>query len=88
MTMLTSWHMLVGRAKIQPGQLVLIMGGGSGVGNYGIQIAKLFGCTVIATASPDKLDQLLNLVQIMQLIIEKMIGIKFVQLQKNSKTIW
>lgn len=61
MTLLTSWHMLVGRAKIRPGQVVLIMGGGSGVGNYGIQIAKLFGCTVIATASPDKLDKLLEL---------------------------
>ncbi len=61
MTLLTSWHMLVGRAKIQPGHLVLIMGGGSGVGNYGIQIAKLFGCTVIATASPDKLEKLLEL---------------------------
>jgi len=61
MTLLTSWHMLVGRAKIQPGHLVLIMGGGSGVGNFGIQIAKLFGCTVIATASPDKLDQLIEL---------------------------
>ena len=61
MTLLTSWHMLVGRAEIQPGQLVLIMGGGSGIGNYGIQIAKLFGCTVIATASPDKLDKLLEL---------------------------
>ena len=61
MTLLTSWHMLVGRAKIQPGQLVLVMGGSSGVGTYGIQIAKLFGCTVIATASPDKLDKLLDL---------------------------
>ena len=61
MTLVTSWHMLVGRAKIQPGQLVLIMGGSSGVGNFGIQIAKLFGCTVIATASPDKLDKLLEL---------------------------
>ena len=61
MTLLTSWHMLVGRARIQPGQLVLIMGGGSGVGNYGIQIAKLFGCTVIATASGDKLDRLKEL---------------------------
>lgn len=61
MTLVTSWHMLVGRAKIQPGQLVLIMGGSSGVGNYGIQIAKLFGCTVIATASPNKLDKLLEL---------------------------
>ena len=61
MTLVTSWHMLVGRARIQPGQLVLIMGGSSGVGNFGIQIAKLFGCTVIATASPDKLDKLLEL---------------------------
>ena len=61
MTLLTSWHMLVGRAKVKPGDVVLIMGGGSGVGNYGIQIAKLYGCTVISTASPDKLDKLLEL---------------------------
>ncbi len=57
MTLLTSWHMLVGRAKIQPGQTVLIMGGGSGVGSFGIQISKLYNCDVIATASPDKLDK-------------------------------
>ena len=61
MTLLTSWHMLVGRAKITPGQLVLIMGGSSGIGTFGIQIAKLFDCTVIATASPDKLDKCLEL---------------------------
>ena len=61
MTLLTSWHMLVGRAKIRPGQTVLIMGGGSGVGSFGIQIAKLYNCTVIATASPDKLGKLREL---------------------------
>jgi len=61
MTLLTSWHMLVGRAKIKPGQTVLIMGGGSGVGSFGIQIAKLYGCSVIATASGDKLDKCLQL---------------------------
>ena len=61
MTLLTSWHMLVGRAKIKPGQVVLVMGGSSGVGIFGIQIAKLYGCTVIATASPEKLDQLKEL---------------------------
>lgn len=61
MTLLTSWHMLVGRARICPGQTVLVMGGGSGVGNFGIQIAKLYNCTVIATASPDKLNLLLDL---------------------------
>jgi NADPH:quinone reductase-like Zn-dependent oxidoreductase len=61
MTLLTSWHMLVGRAKIRPGQTVLIMGGGSGVGSFGIQIAKLYNCDVIATASPDKLNKCLEL---------------------------
>jgi len=61
MTLLTSWHMLVGRAKIKPGQIVLIMGGSSGIGIFGIQIAKLYGCTVIATASPDKLEKLKEL---------------------------
>jgi len=61
MTLLTSWHMLVGRAKIKPGQIVLVMGGSSGVGIFGIQIAKLYGCTVIATASPEKLGQLKEL---------------------------
>ena len=57
MTILTSWHMLVGRANITPGQTVLVMGGGSGVGSFAIQIAKLYNCDVIATASPDKLDK-------------------------------
>ncbi len=57
MPLMTSWHMLVGRAKIRPGQTVLIMGGGSGMGIFGIQIAKLYNCDVITTASPDKLDK-------------------------------
>ena len=61
MTLLTSWHMLVGRARIRPGQIVLVMGGASGVGTFGIQIAKLFGCRVISTASPDKLGKLLEI---------------------------
>ena len=61
MVLMTSWHMLVGRAKIKPGQTVLIMGGGSGMGTFGIQIAKLFSCDVITTASPDKLDRCLKI---------------------------
>tara|TARA_B100000029_G_scaffold479742_1_gene527076 strand:- start:2586 stop:3683 length:1098 start_codon:yes stop_codon:yes gene_type:complete len=61
MALLTSWHMLVGRAKITSGQTVLIMGGGSGVGSFGIQIAKSFGCKVIATSSPEKLEKCQNL---------------------------
>ena len=55
---MTAWHMLVGRAKIKPGQTVLIMGGTSGVGMAGIQIAKLYNCTVIATAgNAEKMDK-------------------------------
>ena len=61
MTLMTSWHMLVGRAKIRPGQTVLIMGGGSGMGIFGIQIAKLYGCDVITTASPDKLQKCIEI---------------------------
>lgn len=61
MVLVTSWHMLVGRAKIRPGQTVLIMGGASGIGTFGIQIAKLYGCDVIATASSNKLEQCLKL---------------------------
>ena len=49
--------MLVDRAKIKPGQTVLIMGGTSGVGMAGIQIAKLYNCDVIATAgNQEKMD--------------------------------
>ena len=47
---LTAWHMLVGRAAIQPGEEVLVLGAGSGVGSAAIQIARLWGCRVIATA--------------------------------------
>src|SRR5919205_1685906 len=59
---MTAWHMLVGRAKIKPGQMVLIMGGTSGVGMSGIQIAKLYNCNVIATAgNKEKMDKCLEL---------------------------
>src|SRR5215467_3089873 len=49
----TGWHMLVGRAQMKPGQTVLVLGANSGVGVAGIQIAKLFHCTVITTAGDD-----------------------------------
>jgi NADPH:quinone reductase-like Zn-dependent oxidoreductase len=50
----TAWHMLIGRAELQPGEDVLIMGAGSGVGTAAIQIAKFFGARVIATAGTDE----------------------------------
>jgi NADPH:quinone reductase-like Zn-dependent oxidoreductase len=50
---LTAWHMLITRAGLQPGEDVLILAAGSGVGTAGIQIAKLSGARVIATAGSD-----------------------------------
>ncbi len=47
---LTAWHLLVTRAQVRAGETVLVQGAGSGVGAYAVQIAKLFGAEVIATA--------------------------------------
>lgn len=51
---LTAWHMLVRRAQLKPGEHVLILGGSSGVGSAGIQIAKAMGASVIATAGSEQ----------------------------------
>ncbi|MCC6989445.1 MAG: zinc-binding dehydrogenase [Acidobacteria bacterium] len=53
LTFLTAWHMLVGRAKVTAGETVLVLAGASGVGQAAIQLAKLFGARVIATAGSD-----------------------------------
>jgi NADPH:quinone reductase-like Zn-dependent oxidoreductase len=54
----TAWHMLVTRAELQPGEDVLVLGAGSGVGIAAIQIAKFFGARVIAIAgSAEKLEK-------------------------------
>lgn len=59
---LTAWHMLMTRAKLQPGDDVLVLSASSGVGSAAIQIAKLFQCRVIATAgSEEKLAKALAL---------------------------
>lgn len=50
---LTAWHMLVNRAEIQPGESVLVLAAGSGVGMAAVQIAKFFGARVIATAGSE-----------------------------------
>jgi len=50
---LTAHHMLLTKAGLKPGETVLVLGAGSGVGIASIQLAKLAGATVIATASDD-----------------------------------
>jgi NADPH:quinone reductase-like Zn-dependent oxidoreductase len=50
---ITAWQMLVDRARVRPGETVLVIAAGSGVGVAAIQIAKLHGAHVIAAASTD-----------------------------------
>jgi len=62
LTMLTAWHMLVTRGGVKHGQTVLVHAAGSGVGSAAVQIAALFGATVIATAgSKEKCENALAL---------------------------
>jgi NADPH:quinone reductase-like Zn-dependent oxidoreductase len=57
LTFLTAWHMLVSRAHVRRGETVLVMAAGSGVGQAAIQVARLQGARVIATArQKEKLD--------------------------------
>jgi NADPH:quinone reductase-like Zn-dependent oxidoreductase len=51
---LTAWHMLITRADLKPGDVALVLGAGSGVGSAAIQIAKLAGARVIATAGSEE----------------------------------
>jgi NADPH:quinone reductase-like Zn-dependent oxidoreductase len=51
---LTAWRMLVTRAQVKNGEDVLVWAAGSGVGMAAIQIAKLMGARVIATAGGEK----------------------------------
>jgi NADPH:quinone reductase-like Zn-dependent oxidoreductase len=45
--------MLVSRAGVRPGESVLVIGAGSGVGSAAIQIAAHLGCHVVATAGTE-----------------------------------
>ncbi len=54
LALLTAWHMLVGRARVQPGQRVLVQAGAGGVASRAIQIARHAGARVVATASTNE----------------------------------
>jgi NADPH:quinone reductase-like Zn-dependent oxidoreductase len=62
LTLLTAWHMIVARAQLRAGETILVHAAGSGVGVMAIQIARLLGARVIATAgSPEKAARALAL---------------------------
>lgn len=47
----TSWFALRHRAKLQPGEVLLVLGAAGGVGITAVELGKLMGATVIAAAS-------------------------------------
>ena len=51
---LTAWHSLIGCAKLQKGEWVLIHGGAGGVGLAALQIARSRGARAIVTAGSDE----------------------------------
>jgi NADPH:quinone reductase len=57
---ITAWEGLIDRANIQPGQTLLVQGGG-GVGHVAIQIALARGATVFATGSRKDLTRISHL---------------------------
>ncbi len=62
LTFMTAWRMLLSKAKVKPGEDVLIIGIGGGVALAAMQIAKLAGARVIVTSSSDeKLEKALKL---------------------------
>lgn len=50
----TAYHALIDRGQVQPGEVLLVHGAGGGVGLAAVEMGKLLGATVIATASSDE----------------------------------
>ncbi len=53
-TFFTVWHNVFQRARLQPGETILVHGGSSGIGTTAIQLAKVFGARVLTTAGSDE----------------------------------
>jgi NADPH:quinone reductase len=52
-TFFTVWSNIFDRARLQPGETLLVQGGSSGIGVTAIQLAKALGSRVIVTAGSD-----------------------------------
>jgi NADPH2:quinone reductase len=53
MTYGTSYHALAQRARLAPGETLLVLGAAGGVGSAAVELGKSMGATVIAAASTD-----------------------------------
>jgi len=50
----TAWHVLINRGGLRAGHTVLIQAAGSGIGSAAIQVARMAGATIFATASSEQ----------------------------------
>ena len=50
---LTAWRSLMTRARVVPGETVLLIGIGGGVATFALNLAKAAGCRVVVTSSSD-----------------------------------
>ena len=50
----TAYHALVQRGRLQPGEALLVHGAAGGIGLAAVQVGKVLGATVIATAGNDE----------------------------------
>ncbi len=55
---LTAWNMLKNRAQLQPGEILLVLGAGSGVGSMAVQMGRYLGARVIATGGSEEKQKL------------------------------
>jgi len=58
---LAAWNLLIDQAGVHSGQTVLVLGGAGGVGSAAVQIARIKGARVIATASARNADYVRSL---------------------------
>lgn len=61
LTTLTVYRMLISKARLSPGELVLVLGAGGGIGTIAIQMVKVMGGRVIALTSTEKVQQVKEL---------------------------
>src|SRR3954447_26027262 len=50
----TAYHALIDRGRLRPSEVLLVHGAGGGVGLAAVEMGKMLGATVIATASSDE----------------------------------
>ena len=60
LTYFTAYRMLVDRARIRPGDNVLVWGAGGGLGTFAVQLCRLYGANAVAVVSSDDKRELVT----------------------------